>query len=167
MLYGQESVPLADVAQLLQAAGTPAIAILTVGWSMGFVWRAEGLRGIAFVFLSGLGVGFNTLLKIASGPTPLMLEYNPAGLNFPSGHTVYAVTVFGALGWIAWLRRDGLAAWAFAFLVALMGPFRVIGEAHFVSDVVAGYLVGLAWLVPAAIVTGHVARPPPEAPTVV
>ena len=66
--------------------------------------------------------------------------------SYPSGHTVYATTVFGMLAWLAWEhgRRD--AAVVLAGLVVAMGPARVLSSAHLASDVVGGYLLGSAWL---------------------
>jgi undecaprenyl-diphosphatase len=157
-----EHQSLVDAGDFFSAAGTPLVAGLTGAWIVLFVWRSDGLRGVAFVVLAAAGVGFNQALKELSGPTPLMIEKAGSGLNYPSGHTVYAVTVFGAVAWLAWRHRRFAIAAAFAFLIVLMGPFRVIADAHFVSDVVAAYFVGLGWLVPAAILTGHgrANRPP-------
>lgn len=151
--------PLIDLGTFFSVIGTPTVATLSVACALPFVVKASGWRGAAFVVLAGTGVFFNMVLKELSGPTPLLIERygsNADGaLNFPSGHTVYGVVVFGALAWLAWRHRRPDIAAPLVVLLVLMGPFRVIAEAHFVSDVVAGYLVGVAWLVPAAIVTGH------------
>ncbi|MFA6173171.1 MAG: phosphatase PAP2 family protein [Kiritimatiellales bacterium] len=57
--------------------------------------------------------------------------------SFPSGHTLDAVTIAATL-WILWPRsRPWCAAWA-----AAMGLSRIIVRAHYVSDVLAGALLG-------------------------
>lgn len=151
---------LVDLGEFFSSIGTPVVASITVGCALPFVLRSDGLRGAAFVLVASVGVFFNMLLKELSGPTRLMAERttDPDALNFPSGHTVYGVVVFGALAWLAWRHRRYDVAAPFVGLLLAMGPFRVVAETHFVSDVVAGYLVGIAWLVPAAILTGHAAR---------
>ncbi|MGH2880448.1 MAG: phosphatase PAP2 family protein [Solirubrobacteraceae bacterium] len=70
-----------------------------------------------------------------------------ASSNFPSGHVVYATTLFGTLAWFALARgRRGLFV-AMLALVIGMGPFRIIDGAHWPSDVLAGYALGLAWAI--------------------
>lgn len=46
---------------------------------------------------------------------------------------------------LAWRRRWWLAAGALV-VVAAMGPSRVLLGVHWLSDVLAGHAIGLAWL---------------------
>ena len=73
------------------------------------------------------------------------------GLSFPSGHTIMAVTFYGLLIYIlqhsipiAWLK------WFLTFLVALLiiliGFSRIYLRVHYASDVAAGFIIGLLWL---------------------
>lgn len=155
--YRDLEAPWRDLGVFFSVIGTPTIAVPTGVVASWFTWRAVGWRGVAFVVIAGLGVFANMLLKVLSGPTPLLIEKwsDPMpGLNYPSGHTVYGVVMFGSLAWMAWVRgRRDISAVLVALLV-LMGPFRVIADAHFVSDVVAGYFAGVAWLLTAALLTG-------------
>ena len=143
-----QPTPVVDLGTFFSVIGTPVVAILTVVVGLIYAVRAEGARGGLFLLLAASGTIANAALKELSGPTPLMVALGaPAGLNFPSGHTVYAVATFGALAFLARRARRFDVAVPLVGLLLLMGPFRVIATAHFVSDVVAGYLVGLAWLV--------------------
>lgn len=149
--------PWTDLGVFFSVIGGPAVALLTAVVALTFAWRAGGWLAASFVALACAGVVFNVGLKLLSGPTPLMLlKYGAPdpGFNYPSGHTVYAVVMFGSLAWLAWAggRRD--LAIVLGLLIAAMGPARVLTDAHFVSDVVAGYLVGFGWLLSAALVTG-------------
>ena len=148
--------PWRDLGTFFSVIGGPPVALLTGCVALWFAWRAGGKWAAAFVALACVAVFVNMGLKVLSGPTPLYLAKfgDRAGLNYPSGHTVYAVVMFGSLAWLAWDhgRRD-IAAVLIALLVA-MGPFRVVADAHFVSDVVAGYLAGFGWLLCAALLTG-------------
>lgn len=153
--------PILDLGTFFSVIGTPVVAGATVLVAMIYAARAEGARGAAFLLLAAGGVLVNAVLKELSGPTPLMEALNAAspGLNYPSGHTVYAITSFGAMAVLA--RRAGRLDVVVPLLglILLMGPFRVIVTAHFVSDVVAGYLVGLGWLGLAAALTLGRRRP--------
>ncbi len=74
------------------------------------------------------------------------------GLSFPSGHAIMAVTFYGVLIYIiqhsvepAWLK------WIFVIvmigLILLIGFSRVYLRVHYASDVAAGFIIGLLWLV--------------------
>lgn len=71
-----------------------------------------------------------------------------SGASYPSGHTAGAIIVYGML-WLV-LRGRVSARWRMpvgvllAALVALISTSRVLLEAHFASDVLAGALLGVA-----------------------
>lgn len=139
--------PWRDLGAFFDLLGKPLFAVLAVAAASWLVWRGRGLRAAAFVALGSAAVVPNAVLKALLSPTPLWEAVRPAsGANFPSGHVAYAVGLAGALAWLAWDRgRRDLVLIALAF-VALMGPSRVWTGSHLPSDVLAGYLVGLGWL---------------------
>lgn len=86
----------------------------------------------------------------------------PHSYSFPSGHAATAVALYGAIGLLAAERSrtgPGRVAWlALALLIALViGASRVLLNVHFVSDVAAGFAVGLMALCCCAIVRDTVA----------
>ena len=70
--------------------------------------------------------------------------------SFPSGHATVSVAVYGALCLVLVRRLTGPArvvcVAAAVLLVSLIGFSRLYLGVHFLSDVLAGYSVGLAWL---------------------
>ena len=79
----------------------------------------------------------------------------PSSDSFPSGHASGAVVTFGVLATICverWPERARLL-WsaAVAFVVAI-GVSRTVLNVHFVTDVLAGWYVGLAWFAGALLV---------------
>jgi undecaprenyl-diphosphatase len=86
-------------------------------------------------------------------PDPLASE---SSYSFPSGHASVSLAVYGTLGFIVarhlrnrWAQIAALAG--AATLVLLIGFSRLYLGVHFLSDVVAGFSLGLAWLTLCAI----------------
>jgi undecaprenyl-diphosphatase len=116
------------------------------------VWRRLW-RLAAFVVLTGIGSSLlNTAVKAAvNRPRPLVdhpLVHLP-GASFPSGHAQSAMTGYSVLLLVflpvvppRW-RRPLVAAAAFMVLAICFS--RVALAAHYVSDVVAGVVLGGAW----------------------
>ncbi len=73
------------------------------------------------------------------------------GLSFPSGHAIMAVTFYGLLIYIlqhtigiSWLRI--VVTIFIIILIFLVGFSRVYLRVHYASDVAAGFIIGLLWL---------------------
>jgi undecaprenyl-diphosphatase len=73
------------------------------------------------------------------------------GLSFPSGHAIMAVTFYGLIIYILrntvqidWLRY--LLTVFLILLIVLIGYSRVYLRVHYASDVLAGFIIGLVWL---------------------
>lgn len=70
--------------------------------------------------------------------------------SFPSGHATVSIAVYGALSLVLVRRLTGPARVvclaAAVLLVSLIGFSRLYLGVHFLSDVLAGFSVGLAWL---------------------
>jgi len=73
------------------------------------------------------------------------------GLSFPSGHAIMAVTFYGLLiyilqhsitiDWLKWLVTVLVTV-----LIILIGFSRIYLRVHYASDVAAGFIIGLLWL---------------------
>ncbi|MGE4425709.1 MAG: phosphatase PAP2 family protein [Solirubrobacteraceae bacterium] len=142
----------------------PGLAVISVVIAV-LAWRRAGRREAIAVFAGACAVLVSGIAKDIIGPTPFAVEHDlfwgKPGL--PSGHVVWAVTFYGTIGWIAWRRRYRELAVACLAVVLAMGPARVLGGVHLVSDVVAGYLFGLAWAAAVIIWLERARRPVTDA----
>jgi membrane-associated phospholipid phosphatase len=101
----------------------------------------------------------NWMLKAAfERPRPEFTEplANAAGFSFPSGHAMVSLTVYGALAFVIASRVESrrtrlLIVGSALALVLAIGFSRAYLGVHYVSDVLAGYSAGLAWLVICAL----------------
>ena len=144
-----DSAGVRRVTSFFSSLGTPVVAssIVLVGLVVLCFWADP--RTVAGLLVACIVIPLNALLKVLSGPTPLWSQAHEFGHNFPSGHVAFATCVIGYLGWVAVRRKLWPLALLALLLILGMGPARVLSGAHLVSDVVAGYLVGAAVLVPA------------------
>lgn len=120
------------------------------GFLLCIKWKRE-----AIIFLiTNLGeLVLNVSLKAfyrRTRPEPLFEYALPDSYSFPSGHALGSFCFFGVLAWIlaanAETKRSKLAIYsAAAFLVLSIGLSRIYLGVHYPSDVVAGYLVAMAW----------------------
>jgi membrane-associated phospholipid phosphatase len=99
----------------------------------------------------GLKLGFER--KRPFFPDPLATE---SSYSFPSGHASVSLAVYGTLGFILARhladRRAQIGSLAAAtVLVGLIGFSRLYLGVHFLSDVIAGFSVGLAWVALCAV----------------
>jgi membrane-associated phospholipid phosphatase len=136
---------LGDTATLTVLCIALAIALLTAGrrrFAFGWV-----------LAVAGNGVLNTVLKKIFARVRPLHEDslVLASGFSFPSGHSSGAVVAYGMLAWLAcqWVAKQWhlpivLGAMALAYSV---GASRVFLQVHFVSDVIAGFASGTAWLV--------------------
>jgi membrane-associated phospholipid phosphatase len=111
-------------------------------------------RLAAFLAVTALGSSLlNTLVKTTVDRARPHLPEAVAtahGMSFPSGHTQAATVGCGVLVLIFLPAvRRGRRRWLYVaatLVVALIGFSRVALGVHYVSDVVGGVIIGIAWL---------------------
>lgn len=159
------------VIRLLQSAESPsldtAMVIITELGSVPFLttlsiitvimlWvRFKDKWGILFFVLAIGGGGLLTsLLKRYYGRTrPSINEaIDAVGYSFPSGHSLGSLIFYGFIVYLMIRSRmrktiKGIVIFILCLLPFLIGMSRIYLGAHFPSDVLAGYLAGLIWLI--------------------
>lgn len=140
--------------------GAPVLALLAT-IAMTAIWRSR--TPVILMVVASIGsLTMTTLGKDLVGRTrpPLSLAVPPyeTSPSFPSGHTLNAVVIAGVVVYLVLRRLERLLA-RVATLVAgvvwavAMGLSRVFLGHHWLTDVIAGWLLGLGWV--AAVITAH------------
>jgi undecaprenyl-diphosphatase len=120
----------------------------------GLLWRRDGRGVLLLLAVVPGGATLNHLLKHAiQRPRPGLERVVAAAtdFSFPSGHAANAALLYGCLAalLVSHLRSRGpriAVVFAAVLVVGLVGCSRVVLGAHRLSDVVAGVLLGIAWL---------------------
>lgn len=126
------------------------ICLLAIAGSY-FLWRKKGNVALA-LGLDSLGAFLaNRVLKsIYARPRPAAPLLVEPGYSYPSGHAMIGIVFYLSLAWA--LSRDWGRGWR-AVLLALgailaffIGSSRIYLGVHYPTDVVGGFVAGLAWL---------------------
>lgn len=140
--------------------GMPLIAIVSL---VTLSLRRRSWTPLVLVVAAGAGSLLMTVagkVLIGRDRPPLTDAVPPyeVSASFPSGHTLNAVAILGIIAYLLVLRRRSV--WARAGIIAiavvaslLVAASRVYLGHHWVTDVVAGWLLGAAWL--AIVITAH------------
>lgn len=145
-------------ATLKVVCGPPGVVVLAAVAVLTIVVAARRSRSwapVVFALVGGVGIAvvlFTVKASVIRDRPPIPFAVVSAdGFSFPSGH---AAGIAGGVGITAWLLTSWLitgwtgrvVVWTVAVGVAvLMGFSRVYLGVHYVSDVLAGWLLGAAW----------------------
>lgn len=156
VILGRHDFPRAVDAgvDVMSALGEPLAAVIALLAALA-VFRRHRLA----VAAAAAVVVVNGVAKLLCGPTPAFSATVDAhGHNYPSGHAAYGLAFYGMVALLTWRSGHRRLAAAPAVVALAMGPARVLAGFHLVSDVLAGWAVGAAWLL--VVVRGvSLARP--------
>jgi len=108
------------------------LTMVTIGWTG---------AALLFYFLS-------TFIARARPPTQIWIIVNIPG--FPSGHAVSVVVFYGLLAYLLAPRMPS-AFWkvvvvaAALLIIVFVGFSRIFTGGHYLTDILSGYAVGIAW----------------------
>jgi membrane-associated phospholipid phosphatase len=145
---------LVDVATGISRAGGRTTLFWLVGVAVALLLLRRRARLAGYLVITGVGaLLLDPSLKTLVGRLRPVVDSPVAhapGNSFPSGHALSSMIVYGALS-LVFLPVVG-ARWrklfiaAVATIVFLIGLSRIALGVHFLSDVLAGWLLGAAWL---------------------
>jgi membrane-associated phospholipid phosphatase len=134
--------------------GTPIWLWLVVTVATVVLLRAGRPRLVVFLLVTVLvGSLLDTVVKLAvDRPRPFLVDpvAHARGKSFPSGHAMSSTVVYGSLllvflPGIARRWRPVLVSGAIGLVLAIAFTRLALGV-HYLSDVVGGVVLGLAWL---------------------
>jgi undecaprenyl-diphosphatase len=114
-------------------------------------WRLSAM--LLLVSTAGSAVLTTVLKSVFERARPEFVDsgYHASFYSFPSGHATVAVGFYGMLTLVLAYRLRKTARWAVAvsglLVVILIGFSRLYLGVHYPTDIVAGYLAALHWLV--------------------
>ncbi len=139
------------VTELGGGASASYVLVIAVVWLL--VRRQR--RVAAYLAVTGLGLAVlvpvsKALVGRARPDVATPLVELPTNPSFPSGHAMTAIVTWGAIALVALpvvtASRRRLVVAAAGGLVLLTGFTRLALGVHFLSDVLAGWALGAAWL---------------------
>jgi undecaprenyl-diphosphatase len=164
-LHRLATQPVVAGAQVLTMLGSEAIFVLlplgtAVLWLRNLKWQAAEL------VIAALGAQvLNDLLKLGfhrDRPEGFSVASSIPGqaYSFPSGHAMVSIAFFGMLAYVGWRVSQGWprAVWILfmASLILLVALTRLMLGAHFPTDLVASWAVGLLWVDVTLVGVGYV-----------
>jgi len=140
--------------KILTFFGSPVWFYVIVTPAVIWVWRRGHPRLAVFLVVTALGGGLlDTVVKEAvDRPRPSLVDpvATAHGKSFPSGHTMSSTFVYGALVLVflpvIGRRYRPVVIGGAVILVLAIGFSRLALGVHYITDVVGGFVLGLAWL---------------------
>jgi len=133
------------------SAGFLVVGIVTILTALSFLIHRHKHRILPLLItVLGSAASVWIIKHIFDVPRPegaFYLESTPA---FPSGHAALAMALYGFLALTIYkhdkhpLQKP--AIWLLSLLVLLVGASRLYLGVHYLSDVLVGYIIGLAWI---------------------
>lgn len=144
-------------------AGTIGMPIVALAFLIGFTIQRRAWTPLVLLVAASGGSLLMTIAGkdlIGRARPPLAdavppYEHSP---SFPSGHTLNATVIVGTIVYLLLLRQSSVVARvltvvAGTFFVVSVGISRVFLGHHWLTDVLAAWALGLAWL--ALVITAH------------
>lgn len=157
----------ASILPFINADNTRIVRFITFFGSGQFLLPANILLAVYFLFMVkhrwyslrvpvvslGSFIVMSALKLYFSRARPDDPVYKAAlGFSFPSGHAMSAMTFYGLIIFLVWKGVNNLALrWILTLLlvifICLIGFSRIYLRLHYASDVLAGFSLGVIWLV--------------------
>ena len=145
---------------------TIALTTGTIVVIVRFAMQKWGHEAKLFAITMIGGALLNVTLKLAfkrERPVPFFNLSTPESYSFPSGHSLTSAVFFGALAAILTARiksrRARMIIWTISTAMFLaIGFSRIYLGVHHTTDVIAGFVAALIWILVVRFVEMHLAR---------
>jgi len=129
------------------------IGLITIAIILTFAVKNKKISLLIWINL-GISALLNQILKhIIQRPRPTEFRIiDERGYSFPSGHSMVSAAFYGFLIYLIYKNvknkylKCGLIA-ALSLLIVLIGTSRVYLGVHYTSDVLAGFLIAISYLI--------------------
>jgi membrane-associated phospholipid phosphatase len=151
-LHDHASSTLVSLFKVVTLAGNAAILALVCVLALAALVRRRAFNDAALLLVVAVGIELlNALLKLAfQRPRPELAFIHLDTYSFPSGHAAGSAAIYGVLAYLTLRHVHGarrvLVVTATVVLVAAIGFSRLYLGAHYLSDVLAGFSLGAAWM---------------------
>lgn len=140
---------LLSVATLLSFLGSIK-GLIVVSFFLIFILKSNKQRIFLFLDLIGSGLIINITKNIFLRERPIIGQNLLADYSFPSGHTFIAITFYGFLLYLVMKDKESnykkLKEGVLLFLIITIPLSRLILGVHYLTDVLGGITLGLAYL---------------------
>jgi undecaprenyl-diphosphatase len=139
-------------------------------WLRRRTWQPLAMLAAAFLGAAGLYDIVKPAVGRARPPAALQVGGPDIGRAFPSGHATQSISFYAMLAvvLIIWYapRHRRVFAVAAALIILVIGASRLYLGVHWLTDVLGGYALGLAWFAVVMIATQRLeARAHPQIAT--
>lgn len=147
--------PLLDRIMLgITTLGDPIVLLsLCLGWGIGSLFYRRRSQATTLGLVTVGAIGLNCWLKLLFGRArPALWNRSiSVGLHsFPSGHAMVSIATYGFLGYSLVKQFPHQQRQIFTLIAILIGAIgfsRLYLGVHWLTDITAGYAVGLVWLI--------------------
>ena len=156
-VHGHESATIDAIALQVTVVGNGPVVAMATLLICSFLWVLRYRLAVLTLVAGMLGAGLlqGVLKLVYQRPRPelfvIATPYSrPISASFPSGHALGATVLYLLVTYLLFRfgARAGIRVAALVFgpaMILAIGMTRIYLGVHYPSDVIAGYLIGLAW----------------------
>jgi membrane-associated phospholipid phosphatase len=146
------SPQLTRAAEIISLFGSELVWVFGIILLGVFAWQRRWGAALMLVLVTAGAQLLNDVLKELfhrTRPESVQALIHAQQYSFPSGHAMVASAFYLYLAYLTWRlvrpRWRGVLIVGLVVLVLLIGLSRIYLEAHYLSDVIAGYFAGILW----------------------
>ncbi|GAE93313.1 membrane-associated phospholipid phosphatase [Gracilibacillus boraciitolerans JCM 21714] len=155
LVFEQNSLVYQTMEFLTEAGSVLFLTIASVLIVLFLLITRQNKWYIIFFIINMIGISaFTKVLKLIfeRDRPELIAQYDGTGFSFPSGHSTGSIAFYGFLIYLLWKKVSH--GWMRSTMIIIVGLFavlipfsRVVLGVHYFTDILAGILLGLTWLI--------------------